>query len=135
MRTTRPRPTITFSILLASALWVVLGCQSTPTETAADCSLQIRYAGTVYSEAGFSPEAGPEIGDVEIADCEDVGDAPRGAFFPEVPRTAKAQQVDGFDSGEVIGIDEGDFVRVYLSDQVSAEREATLRSKIDGLSP
>ncbi len=117
------------------ALLLLAACAPSQPQAATDCWNQIRLDGVVYNEAGFTEQVGPEAGEADLSECADVGESPGGSYFPDSPHVTIAYEVESFDPAEVLAVDDGNFVRVYLSDATTLERETTLRAQLEALSP
>ena len=105
---------IVISLLL---LMVLTGCGGGGSDVASDCGLALRFEGVVYPEAGFAESASKRVGEADFASCDDTGDDPQGAYFPDQPRQVEVWSFRGQDTDTVLGTREpnGEF-RVFVAE-------------------
>ena len=106
-----------FAVALAVAL---TACSSSPAETSADCSNQVRFEGKVYTGYAFTERVGTELGVAEKAECHDVGEDAEGSVFGDDPPEVKVWSFEGFSPDEIVGVrfDDQQF-EVYLADSLA----------------
>jgi hypothetical protein len=101
------------------------GGNEAPTTTA-DCSLQVRLEGIVYTSYGFTDHRATHYGQADVAECEDVGQDARGSVFPSSPRHVRTWTFAAYPPTKVVGTRSGktDSFAVFVADSVSpAERD------------
>ncbi len=105
---------LVISLLL---LMVPAGCSEAGSDVASDCGLALRFEGVVYPEAGFAKSASKRVGEADFASCDDTGDDPQGAYFPDDPRQIEVWSFRGQDTDTVLGTREpnGEF-RVFVAE-------------------
>ena len=86
-------------------LLVLAGCttpeSSPPTQ---DCAVAVRHQGTVYVEAGLTTHPGTRVGEADLSSCDDLGEDPRGTYFPEDPDHVTVWSFRGQDPDRVLGV-------------------------------
>ena len=112
-------------------LLVLAGCttseSSPPTQ---DCAVAVRHQGTVYVEAGLTTHRGTRVGEADLSSCDDMGEDPRGTYFPEDPDHVTAWSFRGQDPGRVLGVRApGGVRRVLVAENLTGpERRELARS-------
>ena len=86
-------------------LLVVAGCATSESSPAAqDCAGAVRPQGTVYVEAGLTTHRGTRVGEADLSSCDDMGEDPRGTYFPADPAQVTVWSFHGQDPGRVLGV-------------------------------
>ena len=112
-------------------LLVLAGCttpeSSPPTQ---DCAVAVRHQGTVYVEAGLTTHPGTRVGKADLSSCDDMGEDPRGTYFPEDPDHVTVWSFRGQDPDRVLGVRApGGVRRVLVAENLTEpERGALARS-------
>ncbi|SOC49706.1 hypothetical protein SAMN05660748_2438 [Blastococcus aggregatus] len=91
----------------------------------ADCSFAVWFEGTMYvAEALVRPPAAPvaELGEAEVASCNDTGPLPGGVARPETPRRVTASAYPGYGPEQVLTVADPDGVLALLSADLPREQ-------------
>ena len=107
--------------LALAVLAVVLTACSSPDETTADCSNQVRFDGTVYTGYAFTDREATEVGVADKAECHDVGEDAEGPVFGDDPEQVEVSSFEGYSPGEVVGVRFDDQrYEVYFAESLSS---------------
>jgi Family of unknown function (DUF6281) len=93
---------------------------------AADCVVQVRFEGTIYSGTGYSAQKGTRIGIADESNCDDIGENARGPYFPSDPRQVEVVAFEGIPTTEAVGVRYGKRLTVFVSEDVPANRAEQL---------
>lgn len=113
--------------LLSALLGGCSGCES----ASADCTTQARFEERVYN--GYSRVAaarvGAELGQADLAACDDTGCRARGSYFPEDADQVTVFEIDGRSPEDVLAQEYADDrYALLLSEELPPdEREALAR--------
>ena len=114
-------------------LLVLAGC-TTPESSppAQDCAVAVRHQGTVYVEAGLTTHPGTRVGEADLSSCDDLGEDPRGTYFPEDPDHVTVWSFRDQDPDRVLGVRvPGGVRRVLVAENLTEpERGALARSGV-----
>jgi len=113
------------------------GCAETADRPAkndaeAECQPQVRLGDQVYEAWSYTDqEPGPMVGDADAADCDDVGEEPEGAVFPENPEQVPAWSFRGFPTDQVIGVRfDQDTFTVFINEAVPQRRAEAISTEL-----
>jgi hypothetical protein len=112
---------VTVAVMLS---FVLNSCAGTgDSQTASDCSAQVRADGIVYTSHGYTERSATKHSSAEEADCDDMGPDADGSLFPESPRTVPTWRFADYPPGQVLGVRSGstDSFAVFVADSVSSE--------------
>lgn len=110
--------------VVATLSFVVTGCAGNGgSQTASDCSAQVRADGIVYTSHIYTERSATEFSSAEEADCEDFGPDAAGSVFPESPRHVTTWRFANYPPAKVLGVRFGntDSFAVFVADSVPPE--------------
>lgn len=97
-------------------------CQGHSAQSSSDCAVAVRAGNITFVEAGIVSGPARSYGEAEYASCDDNGENPRGAYFPDDPRMVRVWSFAGHDSQKVVGIRvTGQKLRVLVAEGEDSE--------------
>lgn len=96
----------------------------------AECTPQVRFQGTIYTEIGYSSESVARLGMADEAACADVGRDAKGSYFPDDPQRVEVGKFDSYSSTRVIGVRKGDLLGVYVSEDLDTETASSIAADL-----
>jgi hypothetical protein len=130
MRTTLPGTALAAALLLT-------GCDaqddgSGGTAAALDCAMQVRLGGTVYVGYGYTAGKATRSGEVEVAECHDVGPDAAGSVFTTDSEAVPAFSFPGLPTDQVLGVrfDE-DNLTVFVAESVAPAKRDRILEQLD----
>jgi hypothetical protein len=102
----------------------------------AECVPQVRFEGTIYSGLmGGANEVplGDEIGEADVAVCDDTGESPIGPYFPPDPDQAEVWALADYPISKVIGVQRSSGLSVYANTDMSRARFEAITDELVAL--
>ena len=119
--------------LLTVLLAVALCACSSPDETTADCSNQVRFDGTVYTGYAFTDREATEVGVADKTECHDVGEDAEGSAFGDDPEQVDVSSFEGYSADEVVGVRFDDQrYEVYFAESLSSRDIERISEELSG---
>lgn len=95
-----------------------------------DCTQQIKYGETTYSNYSFTQREGDSVGDALLADCDDRDDIASG--FTENSAKVGVVSFSGYAEGDVLGVPEqAGRTAVFVRDTIPVATKERIYDELD----